>query len=71
MKAELKDLFKAIQNERIMIMRYHNMSDRQTMLDHRRDAMRMIHEFEWDYELSADMKRFLIRRIFRASRGRA
>ncbi|EOT29481.1 hypothetical protein C805_00064 [Eubacterium sp. 14-2] len=68
MKAELKDLFRAIQNERTMILRFCNMRDRETMLDHRHDALRMIHEFEWDNELSASAKRFLMRRICRAAR---
>ncbi len=68
MSNELKDLFKAIQNERTMILRFYNMRDRETMLDHRHDALRMIHEFEWDNELSASMKRFLMRRICKAAR---
>lgn len=68
MNNELKDLFKAIQNERTMILRFCNMRDRETMLDHRHDALRMIHEFEWDNELSASAKRFLMRRICRAAR---
>lgn len=68
MKAELKDLFRSIQNERTMILRFCNMRDRETMLDHRYDALEMIHEFEVDNELSESAKRFLLHRICRATR---
>lgn len=68
MKAEFKDLFKAVQNERTMILRFCNMRDRETMLDHRYGALGMIYEFERNNELSASAKRFLTRRICRAAR---
>lgn len=68
MKAELKDLFNAIRNERIFILRFCNMRDRNIMLDHRYDALQMISDFETENDLSISMKRFLTRRICTASR---
>lgn len=65
---KLKDLFSEIRNERTTILRFCNMRDRETMIDHRNGALRMIHEFEYDNEISESTKRFLILRICRAAR---
>lgn len=68
MMREITDLFRAIQNERIFILRFCNMRDRDEMLDHRFDALQMIHDFETENELSNGMRQFLIHRICTASR---
>ena len=68
MIAELKDLFKAVQNERIFILRFRNMCDRNEMLDHRYDALQMVNDFETENELSKSMRKFLVHRICSAAR---
>ncbi|MBQ9700091.1 MAG: hypothetical protein IJV71_05650 [Lachnospiraceae bacterium] len=63
----IKDLFKAVQNERTMIKRFCNLRDRNNMLDHRCDALAMVSEFDREYGLSKDMKKFLVHRICTAA----
>lgn len=65
---DLKDLFIAIKNERVFILRFYNMRDRNDMLDHRQDALQTIREFEFENGLSKDIEKFLRHRIYQAAR---
>lgn len=69
-KAKLKDLFKAVQNEVIFINRLGDkLSDRNEMVTHFWDALVMISEYEEENGLTKDMKRFLKHRVYQATRN--
>lgn len=68
MTTKIKDLFKAVQNERVFISRFCNTRDRHKMVDCRCNALQMINDFEIENELSESMKRFLKHRICQAAR---
>ena len=68
MKNEIMDLFRAIQNERTIILRFCHMRDRYKMVDHRCDALQMINDFEAENVLSDSMRKFLRHRICYAAK---
>lgn len=64
----VKDLYKAVQNEVVFINRLGDkLSDRNDMLDHRQDALKMIRDFNNEHGMSKCLNKFLVHRICQAA----